>query len=103
MRKASPHLMPPSSQSTHSQVQIPVNNLQRMPPGVRAGLPMQQPQFYHQQNFGVHNPRFAEMMQPLKSNFASLQNDHRARAVMSRFSSPEVCHFTVGLQKNATI
>jgi len=87
MIQASPHLMPPSSQSTHSQAQIPVNNLQRMPPG--GGLPMQQPQFYQQQNFGVHNPRFAEMMQPLKSNFASLQNDHRARAVMSRFSSPE--------------
>ena len=54
---------------------------------------MQQPQFYQQQNFGVHNPRYAEMMQPLKSNYVSLQNDHRARAVMSRFSSPEVCHF----------
>jgi len=87
MIQASPHLMPPSSQSTHSQAQIPVNNLQRMPPG--GGLPMQQPQFYQQQNFGVHNPRYAEMMQPLKSNYASLQNDHRARAVMSRFSSPE--------------
>ena len=88
--------MPPSSQSTHSLAQIPVNNLQRMSPG--GGLPMQQPQFYQQQNFGVHNPRYAEMMQPLKSNYASLQNDHRARAVMSRFSSPEVCNFI--LKKN---
>jgi len=82
-----------NSRATIRPVQNPVNNLpQRMPPRggmVMPSIPMQQSQFYQQQPLGIHNPRYSEPMQTLTSSLASMQNDPRARAVMSRLSHPE--------------